>query len=354
VPHIPLASFLISLVAGPQISGAPPIDRPRERSHLDRPMLERPSVDREARHAATSAAEHLDRTVAPIALYPDALVAQLLIAATYPLEVVEAARFVRANPKLEGEPLESSLTGKPWDPSVKALCGFPDILQKLAADLERLRDLGDAFLAEPAELMDAVQRQRREARDAGALVETPEQQVLAREDRLVLIEPTTSVVHGCRWRPGFPWGWSRPEWAWGRGTVNVDLRARDRFARKTSRDARRVADPAAAARAPWLHDPAHRHGVPYRDAAVRQRFRESEPSVPRYTVEEARQRLDGSTNATNATNAKTVRPRPPSARPADAFRGARDPVLERAARDRGERSLRGAQLAAAPNPEGVR
>ena len=84
--------------------------------------------------------------LAPIALYPDALLSQVLMASTYPLEIVEAQRWVLKNPKLSGKALEEALKDEDWDPSVKSLCGFPTVLQQMNDNLDWTQDLGDAFL----------------------------------------------------------------------------------------------------------------------------------------------------------------------------------------------------------------
>jgi hypothetical protein len=113
----------------------------------------------------------LGQMLAPIALYPDDLLADILVAATYPLDVVEAARWVQdpQNTALKGDRLFAALQQKSWDPSVKALAPFPRILRMLDANLEWTEQLGEAHLADPAAVMDAVQRLRRRAQSAGRL-----------------------------------------------------------------------------------------------------------------------------------------------------------------------------------------
>ena len=122
-------------------------------------------------------AEELDQLVAPIALYPDPLVAQILMASTYPLEVVQAARFVKENPKLTGDPLDQALKKQTWDDSVKSLTTFPQVLSMMDGKLDWTQKLGDAFLAQQKEVMDAVQRLRARAQAAGNLKSTAEQTV---------------------------------------------------------------------------------------------------------------------------------------------------------------------------------
>jgi hypothetical protein len=134
------------------------------------------------------ASDRLEQLAAPIALYPDALVAQILMASTYPLEIVEASRWVEKNPALTGVALEEALKQNEWDPSVKALCGFPTVLKRMNDNLAWTKDLGDAFLGQKAELMDTIQKMRRKALEAGNL-KTNEQQQVVQDNGKVVIEP---------------------------------------------------------------------------------------------------------------------------------------------------------------------
>ena len=103
----------------------------------------------------------LEAMVAPIALYPDALLSQLLMASTYPLEVVEAARWRKANPSLKDKALEDALQKQPWDASVKSLTAFPDVLGRMNEDLAWTQKLGDAFLGQQQQMLDTVQTLRK-------------------------------------------------------------------------------------------------------------------------------------------------------------------------------------------------
>src|SRR5438093_3569303 len=122
--------------------------------------------------------EELDQLVAPIALHPDPLLAQILMASTYPLEVVQATRFVKDNPKLAGDQLNEALKQQPWDDSVKSLVTFPQVLTMLNDKLDWLQKLGDAFLAQQQDVMAAVQRLRARAQATGELKSTPQQNVV--------------------------------------------------------------------------------------------------------------------------------------------------------------------------------
>ncbi len=122
--------------------------------------------------------EELEQLAAPIALHPDPLVAQIMMASTYPLEVVQAARFVKANPGIKEEQLQEALKKQDWDDSVKALTLFPPVLDMMNEKLDWTQKLGDAVLAQQKELMDAIQRLRAKAQASGNLKETKEQKVI--------------------------------------------------------------------------------------------------------------------------------------------------------------------------------
>lgn len=240
----------------------------------------------------------LDQMLAPIALYPDALVAQILMAATYPLEVVQADRWLQdpGNAALRGANLDSALGQQPWDPSVKSLVPFPQVLRMMDNDLQWTEQLGDAFMAEQNEVMDSVQQLRRQAQGAGTLRSTLQQTVVV-EPQDILIEPADPrivyvpyydpvAVYG-PWRyPAYPpvvfqpmfalffragpfsfsvgrpvlapfWGWER--WDWRHRVIVID-----------NAHYRRINfDRPPPASGFWRHDPAHRLGVPYHSLAVR-------------------------------------------------------------------------------------
>src|SRR6266545_3813382 len=119
--------------------------------------------------------EELEQLAAPIALYPDSLVAQILMASTYPLEVVQAERFAKQNKNLKGDALTKTLEAQKWDPSVKSLVNFPQVLTMMSEKLDWTQKLGDAFLAQQKDLMDTIQKLRVKAQAAGNLKTTKEQ-----------------------------------------------------------------------------------------------------------------------------------------------------------------------------------
>jgi len=137
--------------------------------------------------------EQLQQLVAPIALYPDSLVAQILAASTFPDQVVEADRWVQAHPDLKGDALGQAVDQQPWDPSVKALTAFPSVLGNMDKNLSWTSSLGDAYYNQQEDMMDAVQVMRQRAQEAGNLTSTP-QQTVTTQDSTIIIEPASPEV----------------------------------------------------------------------------------------------------------------------------------------------------------------
>ena len=159
-----------------------------------------PASSREPQYG-TKTPEQLQQVVAPIALYPDSLVAQILAASTFPEQVVEADRWVQAHPNLNGDALAKAVNQQPWDSSVKALMAFPSVLGKMDKDLSWTSTLGDAYFNQEADVMEAVQVMRQKAQNAGNLKTTP-QQVVKTEDSTIIIEPaSTEVVYVPEYNP---------------------------------------------------------------------------------------------------------------------------------------------------------
>ncbi|MBT8371319.1 MAG: DUF3300 domain-containing protein, partial [Deltaproteobacteria bacterium] len=250
--------------------------------------------------------EELDQMLAPIALYPDSLISQILMASTYPLEIVQAQRWVQQNKTLTGDALDNSLRKKSWDPSVKSLCHFPDVLFAMSDNLDQTSKLGDAFLSQNDDVMVTIQRLRRKAEIQGNLMTTKEQQVIHEEDT-IRIEPAARqvvyvplydplYVYGPWWHPAYPphyWHYPpsvirtrglitfRPHffiginlfsWSWvdwHRHHIYIDVRKAKRFHRFRQRHNSR--------RYFWRHNPAHRRGVAYRNKKIRKRFGQKLP-----------------------------------------------------------------------------
>lgn len=139
--------------------------------------------------------DQLLQLVAPIALYPDALVAQILAAATYPTQIVEAARFLTSNPKLTGDALVNAVNQQSWDPSVKALTQFPSVLNNMNQNLSWTSALGDAYYNVPQDVFKAVQELRQRAQQAGTLKTTPQQTVTTDSStQTIIIQPAQPTV----------------------------------------------------------------------------------------------------------------------------------------------------------------
>ena len=274
-----------------------------------------------AESAATAqprSSAQLEQLVAPIALYPDSLLAQVLMASTYPFEVVQAARWVRENSNVTGKALEDAMQNQQWDPSVKALTSVPQTLQMMNDKLDWTQQLGDAFLAQQQDVLDAVQRLRGRA-DAAGHLQTTEQQKVTRTPRsssggqattsgqpapggqdgalpplIYSIESANpevyyvpiydpGAVYGAWLYPDYPpYSWYPPGYVasnvfsfaagafvgaavwgnidWRRRRTDINVANFNRFNRTNITDNT------------WAHNPAHRHGTPYRDANVAARF----------------------------------------------------------------------------------
>jgi uncharacterized membrane protein YgcG len=137
--------------------------------------------------------EQLQQLTAPIALYPDSLVAQVLAASTFPEQVVEANRWVQSHPDLKGDTLARAVDQQPWDPSVKALTAFPSVLGNMDKNISWTSSLGDAYYNQQQDVMDAVQTMRQRAQQAGNLNSTP-QQTVARQGSNIVIQPASPTV----------------------------------------------------------------------------------------------------------------------------------------------------------------
>lgn len=253
--------------------------------------------------------EELAQMLAPIALYPDSLLSQILMASTYPLEVVEADRWVEQNPDLQGDELDDALKEKDWDVSVKSLCHFPKILKVMSDKLAQTAKVGDAFLAQQEDVMDMIQELRHKALEAGNLKGVEQQEVVV-QDQYIEIEPANPgvvyvpvynplCVYGPWWYPAYPpyyWYYPSPaiacgiigfgfgislgfgffswcDFDWHHHIIHVDLDRARRFYRGHI-GKREIGWHT------WQHNPYHRRGVVYRDRAVSQRFGQS-PAMSR-------------------------------------------------------------------------
>ena len=265
-------------------------------SSVQQPMAQEAQSASAASTKAFSQQE-LDELLAPIALYPDALLAQVFMASTYPMEIVEASRWSKANPNLKGKALEDALQGQSWDPAVKSIVAVPQVLRMMDEKLEWTNKLGDAFLAQQEEVMETTQRLRAKAKEAGNLESSSEQTVKTEGESgqtLVIIEsaepetvyvpvynPTT--IYGTWWysypppyyyyppgyvaRPGlwFAAGvivggaiWGNCNWR--RNNVNINVNRYNSFNRVNIKNNN------------WKHNPEHRKGAAYRDKATASKY----------------------------------------------------------------------------------
>ncbi|MBW2708451.1 MAG: DUF3300 domain-containing protein [Deltaproteobacteria bacterium] len=250
--------------------------------------------------------EQLSQLVAPIALYPDSLLSQILMASTYPLEVVEGARFVKANAALKGDALDAALKEKSWDVSVKSLCHFPEVLGSMSEKLDQTTQLGNAFLGHQEEVMEMVQELRAKAHAQGNLETTKEQTVVVENKVIVIESPNPQVIYVPTYNPIIVYGtWpypAYPPYAWyyppGRGfltfgvgiavgigisswsrcnwrnnSVNVNINRTANF----NRNVNRGKDGGGT----WKHNPKHRKGASYRNQNLNKKYGQSSRQASR-------------------------------------------------------------------------
>ena len=271
---------------------------------------------------AKLSAGQLDQLVAPIALYPDSLLAQALMASTYPLEVVEAARWVKANPNLKGDELDKALQKQSWDPSVKSLATFPQVLQMMNDKLDWTEQLGDAFLAQQKDVMDAVQRLRTKAEAQGSLTSNEQQTVKSEgsgSSQVIVIQPAQpetvyvpvydpTVVYGAWPYPAYPpYYWYPPNYVagnvisfglgvatgyalwgdvdWHHDDIHIDVDHYYHYDHDHhDNDGHHHGDYNGRGghdNSTWRHDPDHRRGVPYHNANVEKQFKSADFSAAR-------------------------------------------------------------------------
>jgi hypothetical protein len=155
--------------------------------------------------------QQLDALTAPIALYPDALLAQVLMAATFPQQVQDAAQWVKANPQKQGDAAVQAVASEPWDPSVQSLVAFPQVLATMASKTDWVTQLGNAFLAQPNDVMDSVQRLRKQAQQAGNLKTTEQQKVVVEQSTIQIVPANPQVVYVPTYNPTVVYGaWPYP------------------------------------------------------------------------------------------------------------------------------------------------
>jgi Protein of unknown function (DUF3300) len=258
----------------------------------------------------TFSQEQLEQLLAPVALYPDDLLTQLLMASTYPLEVVKANNWVKQNKELKGDALTKALEKQTWDPSVKSLVNFPQVLQMMSDKVDWTQKLGDAFLAQQKDVLNTVQKLRKKALEAGNLKSTKEQKVAVdNTTQIIIIEPASPqvvyvptydpvVVYGVWAYPAYPpyyvypapyagaafftgvavgvaWGYAWGHCNWHGGDVNIDIDRNTNINRNIDRGKYAQQQPGRggpSGSGKWQHDPSHRQGVSYRDSATAKQY----------------------------------------------------------------------------------
>jgi len=258
-------------------------------------------------------ADELDSLVAPIALYPDPLLGQTLVASTYPLEIVQLQQWLAKNPKLKDKALTDAVMKQPWDPSIQAMAVLPDVVKRLADDIQWTTDLGNAFLAQQGDVMDAVQRMRKKAEGTGALKSNEQQKVetkVVENKTVIVVDPANpevvyvpayspTVVYGpaiypyppIYYPPYYPYSagavvatgmisfgvgmavgaaWGGGGWGYGCGWGgnNINVNVNNNYVRNNNINRNTNVNRGGN----WQHDASHRGGAPYGDRGTADRF----------------------------------------------------------------------------------
>jgi Spy/CpxP family protein refolding chaperone len=283
--------------------------------------------------AAVFKPEELEQILAPIALHPDSLVTQILMAATYPLEVVQAERWIKQNASLKGEALTAALEKQEWDPSVKSLVNFPQVVTMMSEQLEWTQKVGDAFLADQKQVLDTIQSLRAKAQASGNLQTTKEQTIIV-EEKIIKIEPANpqvvyvptynpTVVYGAWPYPAYPpyayyppgyvassammfgagmamgaaWGYAWGNSNWNGGEVDIDVDRNTNINTNINRDQAKQklqerGQGNQRGQGKWQHNPEHRKGVSYRDQGTAQKFNRASTNAAVQSREQFRGRAD--------------------------------------------------------------
>ena len=249
--------------------------------------------------------EQLDSLVAPIALYPDPLLSQVLVASTYPLEIVQLQQWLAKNPSLKDKALADAVAKQPWDPSIQAMAALPDVVKRLADDIQWTTELGNAFLAQQGDVMDAVQRMRKKAEGTGALKSNEQQKVetkvVEQKSVIVIEQASPEVVYVPSYNPVVVYGppvyayppiyyppppvyttgavvaasmisfgvgvaigaaWGHGGWGWGCGWGHNDINANINRNTNINRGGNTT----------WNHNPQHRGGAPYSNRSTANKY----------------------------------------------------------------------------------
>jgi hypothetical protein len=257
--------------------------------------------------AATIPPEQLDSLIAPIALYPDPLLSQTLVASTYPLEIIQLQQWLEKNKNLKDQALADAVKKQDWDPSIQAMAALPDVVKQMADNIKWTTDLGNAFLAQQSDVMDAAQRMRKKAKDGGNLKSSEQQKVetkVVESKQVIVIEQASpeivyvpsynpTMVYGAPVYPYPPIAYPPPGYyaagmaisfgigiamgaAWGGGwgynsgwggNNNININNNNNFVRNSNRQ--NVSNRTGGT---WQHNPQHRGGAPYSNGATARKY----------------------------------------------------------------------------------
>ena len=342
--------------------------------------------------------EELEQMLAPIALYPDSLLTQILMACTYPLEIVEADRWVKANKTLKGDALAAELEKQEWDASVKSMVNFPDLLAAMSEKLKWTTKIGDAFISDQKRVLDTIQALRAKAKAEGNLESNDQQTVTVTQEndtQVIVIESSKPevvyvpsydpvVVYGGWSYPSYPppayyyppgyvassvvsfgvgvacglaWGYAWGHCDWGHSDVDIDIDRNTEFNRNIDRDKAKAefdrssrsssgergsGERGSSGRGSWQHDSSHRKGVSYRDQATARQH----GGTSQRDAQQARSDYRGRTGDTGGRGTGGSAQRTPSAGTRDskggAVQGSRSSGSStRQASDRGQSSRSG-------------
>jgi hypothetical protein len=347
--RIPFAAVLLLLAFG--IGGAGSAFA----QDAEAPATEVPATEEEA--PAPIPAGKLESLVAPIALYPDDLLAQTLVAATYPLEIIQLQQWLVKNPDLKEEELAAALEEQPWDPAIKSMAAVPEVVERLANDVQWTTDLGNAFLAQQDDVLEAAQTMRKKAQQVGALESneqmTVETQVVERDTVIIVETASPEVIYvpsydpvvvygppvyyayppiyypppppagvfiafsvGVMWRASY-WGGPCCGCGWGRGSTNIYIHNSNNFYRGGNHGGGN-----------WKHNPQHRGAAPYGDRATADRYGGRTKDTPRAETRPSTGTRDRGTGSADRDRAGSDRPatgdRAGSDRPATGDRAGSD------------------------------
>ena len=248
--------------------------------------------------------EQLAQLLAPIALYPDALVSQILMASTYPLEVVQADRWAKSHKQSAGDALTKQLEKETWDPSVKSLVSFPTVLASMSEKLDITTKIGDAFLAQQKEVMETIQILRKKAYDAGNLKTSKEQKVVVEKEVIIIQAASPEVIYVPTYSPTVVYGtWMYPAYppyyyypppppyypaytfavgiaigaAWHNNSGNCNWHGNNVYVNKNVNinNVNNINQKPGQGQGAWQHNPEHRKNVAYKDGATAKKYGQS-------------------------------------------------------------------------------